>query len=286
LNAAGGSLIQAAPQGCRIESSAAITASYVAFGMESGSFRASKFSPFSGQFTRTLNFKQTTDNLDFTGGYGRGGVRINSGPFTVEAVYRVNDPDPNHQMYLWQNWKQSEMDFDFAIGYTNCGGGWSSWRGDGGGFGTTTLKLSTWHHVAWVYDGSATRLYADGILVYTNLNPGTPPSAEGQACAIGFNGARFDQGNGGNGPFNFDLAYFRVSKTARYTGSSYKIPRDWASDANTLLLVNPSLVSGTPSSFACGGSDAITANLGTGRPGVTTSPVWGTFRESPHPHPI
>tara|TARA_B100001105_G_C22393490_1_gene445577 strand:- start:650 stop:2218 length:1569 start_codon:yes stop_codon:yes gene_type:complete len=99
----------------------------------------------------------------------------------------------------------------------------------------TTIPAVTadeWHHVAVVRNGTTFSLYYDGKFYESGTASGSEPS---------FLSAPFYIGYGANGHFIGTINNFRVSNTARYTGTTtYTIPyAPFVSDSNTKLLIQP-----------------------------------------------
>jgi uncharacterized repeat protein (TIGR01451 family) len=96
------------------------------------------------------------------------------------------------------------------------------------------LTTNTWHHIAIVYDGSAQRIYLDGVQkrsVARNLNVG-------DGAGLAHIGAIFRDGSI-NSSFLGHIDTLRHSSVARYSGTSFSPPTgDLASDASTVLLYN------------------------------------------------
>jgi len=101
---------------------------------------------------------------------------------------------------------------------TPSSGGWTSSQ--------YAVSTSAWHHLAVVCEGSAQAFYIDGTRQETNSNG---------AGSGGIINLRYAFPTGARAGY-FDN--FRVSKTARYTGSSFTAPSDhFTNDSNTLCLV-------------------------------------------------
>lgn len=100
---------------------------------------------------------------------------------------------------------------------------------------STTMSLDTWHHIAYVYDGSEERLYLDGIKVGSRPASGDVSDSSSGVTAVG---AIF-RDNHIVSSFQGLLDTVRFSTVARYTGNSFTAPTgDLTSDSYTNLLYN------------------------------------------------
>jgi len=97
-----------------------------------------------------------------------------------------------------------------------------------------SVPLDQWHHVAYVFDGSADRLYLDGTLVGSRVAIGST----GNASGLPFLGA-IPRDSIVVDSFVGFIDSFRLSSVVRYTGTTFTPPvGDLASDANTVMLFN------------------------------------------------
>jgi hypothetical protein len=109
---------------------------------------------------------------------------------------------------------------------------------------TNLFTPNTTHHVALSYNGSTVYLFLDGALVGSSAGSGTLvwPAFETWSYAGGaFTPTTFWPDQDGSPEFNTYGAFgdsIRVSNVARYTSSFTKPTAKFASDANTLLLLN------------------------------------------------
>jgi hypothetical protein len=128
-----------------------------------------------------------------------------------------------------------------------------------------------WHHVAYVYDGAAQRLYLDGTLVLSSPASGAIGNGSGlpQIGAI-YRDARLRTSFGGL------LQSLRISNSARYSGTSVSVPMgDMANDSNTVMLFNFNEPAGS-TTVADESSNHFTGILGAGFSGAT-APGLGTL---------
>jgi MYXO-CTERM domain-containing protein len=100
----------------------------------------------------------------------------------------------------------------------------------------TAVTTEQWHHMAFVRDGSSERLYMDGALVGSRTNSFSVWNTDSPMMTIG----AFMQIPGDPDPWHPSilglLDWVRVSNSIRYSGNSYGVPAEPASDASTLLL--------------------------------------------------
>lgn len=76
--------------------------------------------------------------------------------------------------------------------------------------GTTALPINTWHHVAGVYDGTAARVYVDGIEEDSTATTGNLSSTTAPV--------RIGGGSGGENPFDGTIGPCALWPTARSAG--------------------------------------------------------------------
>ena len=96
-----------------------------------------------------------------------------------------------------------------------------------------------WHHVAYVRQAGNQRLYLDGTLIGNKSGAGSSIGNSGSSwMSVGSFQYTFYGIEGWHRSFIGALDWLRVSSNARYTGDTYTIPTEPASDANTLLLYN------------------------------------------------
>jgi hypothetical protein len=222
-----------------------------------------------GNVSHVFHFSNSTDTIQLKGGALDGAVSLGNA-FTVEAYVRPTANDG----FIWQQWRDSDMNevFDVPSGQlrvTATGSGQPVSQ-----FLSNVLDLNEWNHVAWVYDGTNVRLYQNGVLVQTvGKSNGFAPVVVAQAAALGKNGGV--PFSNSDASFSGDLAWFKVSNTALYTGSTYVPPGTATTDVSTLLLIDASSFSSAPTTFSAPGAQGIIANVGVGN-GSSTSPTWIT----------
>ena len=239
-------------------------------------------------FIAAIQFTRGSDSIRLAGGSLTGGVPL-SAAFTVEGVFRFPAPNtygvltsPPAGANIWEEAASGTEDISvYLTSSTGFGAFWtgsasSPGNGSNGGITGPTLPLNTWVHLAWVFDGAQERIYVNGALTSSvSLPGGYPPSVPSVNTALGYNSGRGDIPPSSGAVF--DLACFRISSVARYSGASFAPPTSpWSPDANTLLLINPSAISGDPTAFACPGSAGITATFAAGI-GSATNPSWRSY---------
>lgn len=132
------------------------------------------------------------------------------GAFTVEAwLYAISWPS-----YCWLcDFRNDSGAYTFGFGsgqfYPYLGG--NDWQSAG-----SVLPTGEWVHVAFVYDGTDIRMYANGSLYRTETESGM---TQGN-CPIAI-ASRFTQDQEF---FNGYIDELRITKAARYTGSSFTPP--------------------------------------------------------------
>lgn len=146
-----------------------------------------------------------------------------TGAFTYEGFFRTTDLTLNNQCF--EKYTSDGKDsFEFQIApdgsirsyFFNAAGARSDTFG---GFNTTAtglVPLNTWEHIAWVFDESDLRVYVAGNLEKTYTPPGGMDVGANQVLRIGM-------GNNATELFGY-ADEIRVSKIARYTGSSFPVP--------------------------------------------------------------
>ncbi|AIE87636.1 LamG-like jellyroll fold domain-containing protein [Fimbriimonas ginsengisoli] len=224
-------------------------------------------------FTRVFRFALPTDTIQLKGGDLNGACNLGQ-RFTVEAIVKPARADS--RTFIWQQWANGSMDEIFVLDPdrfvgmgTGAGQPYRYYYGD-------QFPLHAWSHMAWCYDGQVVRMYRNGHLVSTTPATGNiTPLANAEAAALGKNcGVPFVTQD-----FSFvgDLAAFRISNVDRYTGESYDVPtKPWEDDASTLVLVDPSTLSGTPTNFSIPGIQHLNGTLGGGSSSAT-SPTWEAY---------
>jgi hypothetical protein len=153
----------------------------------------------------------------------------NSDNYTIECWIRVTSTSSHSAIFgtrtstASHNWDleaRSDTSFRWFNGnselYSSSTGAWS---------------LNTWHHVAAVIEGANLNVYVDGTAVITQTR--TDSNTTG--------GQDFFIGKGGYPTLNRfygNIDEFRISDTARYTGSFNPSPVPFVNDDNTILLLH------------------------------------------------
>jgi hypothetical protein len=95
------------------------------------------------------------------------GLNLNSGPFCVEFFFRPTAAAiANGSPMLLMGCRDNTNTSGFTIGYTGTSGQITAQMFGGGGSVTNTpaaLVAGTWYHLAYVYTGTAFRLYINGV---------------------------------------------------------------------------------------------------------------------------
>ena len=150
----------------------------------------------------------------------------------------------------WKLPDSSDAGILFAIN-TNGGGNvlWANAHADStikfhGGGSSSTISISpvnirdgNWHHVAVTFDGTDYDLYVDGNRYHQNFTQTTAISSDDKIQI----GMEYDSGTKGD-YLQLYCNDFRVSKTRRYTDSTYTVPTaaflTSAGDVNKHIVVN------------------------------------------------
>ena len=175
-------------------------------------------------------FDATTDNISVIGDSVIGTAA------TIEARVNVVNIDSTGGN-IFSEWSDGREDKDLSIvpdqtiyGYLFHPGGFTPL------ISSATVSLNTWHHLAYVYDGSEERLYLDGLKVGSRTASGDVLDSSYRAVtAVGaiLKGSKIEMS------FLGLLDTLRFSTIARYTGDSFTAPTgDLTSDAYTNLLYN------------------------------------------------
>jgi len=203
-------------------------------------------------------FDQTTDTIQAAG------QTVIGTTATYEAVVQfTNGLQAGGNIYNeWTNFledKQLNVGPTYVFGYNH------PVSSDANTF-PATLSLNTWHHVAYVLDGTQERFYLDGTLVGSR---GASGGDVGDSDGLGFVGGVFRDGVV-RGGFLGEIDSLRLSKVARYSGNSF-VPTigNLPTDANTLLLYNFEEPPGSPT-IADSSGNGHTGTVGVGFPGATS----------------
>jgi hypothetical protein len=142
---------------------------------------------------------------------------------------------------------------------------------------TIPIALNTWTHIAFVFTGSTSKIYINGVDV-TKINSPTPAITWGVTAANGTNwfiGRRWDQ-TGANIYYDGLINNFRfVNGTAVYT-SNFTVPTNLTAITNTVMLTcnRPTFIDG--SSYAATITNNNGVIIGTDNPFYTQpSPALG-----------
>ncbi len=136
--------------------------------------------------------------------------------------------------YIFHEWEQAAEDKQLYAGPTYIKGYSYGVNSPSALEVDTTVSLGSWHHLAYVYDGSQERIYLDGVRA--GFRPASAIDVR-DSSGPAFVGALF------KGPlapsFVGYMDTLRVSDVARYSGLAFIPPvGDLTSDANTQLLYN------------------------------------------------
>ena len=199
---------------------------------------------------------------------------------TYEAIFLLPSSHP-HGGNIFNEWTSGQEDKMLAVSRNEIFGDNYEGTAPYGGlmllYGTVTVSVDAWHHIAMVTDANEDRMYLDGKLIASQ--PRFAPIQNGTGLAQ--IGAIFRTSGSGSGVRGFVgvLDSLRISKTARYTGLSFTPPSgDLSSDADTLLLYNFN-DSPTASTVNDGGPLHRTGTLGVGFTGATAPKIIESLNE-------
>jgi hypothetical protein len=132
--------------------------------------------------------------------------------FTVEMWINSADYSANQ---VFVNWS---LDSWVSLGGWAADGSFNTWaeglspNSINSGAGTDPA-INTWHHVAFVFDGTSQIIYIDGTAVMTTPTSGSLAQAAGLANGLVI-GARFDQGNQFSNAAFEDVRIWTVARTS------------------------------------------------------------------------
>lgn len=152
------------------------------------------------------------------------------GPFTVECWFNARSFEGRRG--LLTKTQSSEYGFfvsNGVLGFSNHLGG--EYRNNRV---RDAIQIGSWHHVAAVYDGNATRVYLDGELVSTEgVDPDWKRTTNGLPLYVGADP------DGSGKPMSFfegAIDEVRLSSTARYLGEWFTPERRLTADRDTVAL--------------------------------------------------
>jgi hypothetical protein len=144
--------------------------------------------------------------------------------------------------------------------------------------GHRTLSPGTWHHVAFVYDGTEERVYADGQKLASRAASGLIGNDDANPPYVG---ASNRPGYSFWSSFQGYMDTLRISDVARYSGNTFIAPSGkLSSDANTQLLYNFDEMPGSTTITDLSGH-GLNGTLGVGFTGATSP----EFVANPVPEP-
>jgi hypothetical protein len=138
-------------------------------------------------------------------------LRLGTSDFTMEGFF---DPDvPVGSIGIWYNLGENTSDgLAFGVTPTTV---W--WRNTGGDL-SATVTVNAWDHVAWVREGTARRIYVNGVLAASDAG-GSFNNSSAADVFIGNVSSNHDFG------FLGHIDEVRITKgVARYSGSSFTPP--------------------------------------------------------------
>jgi hypothetical protein len=173
--------------------------------------------------TAQSKFGGASAYFDGTGdGLLAGEVELSSGTWTMECFIRFVNTNTNEIIFDPRFGSQPVRIPALRNGRIGYFAG--SWKA-----GATVQSTNTWHHFAWVYDGTYMKGYVNGTLDLTYTETATFIDSK---LAIG---ARYDLAAV---YLNGHLDEIRISNNARYTSNFTAPTSAFTNDANTVLLLH------------------------------------------------
>ena len=170
---------------------------------------------------------------------------IGDGNFTIEYWFYDEDTTADQLGVSVAQSEYTNTSSNSAFNVYHYNKGFRIYNRVGGGFSLiftndNSWTPSTWHHFAWVREGtgsSENKVYIDGTLIGSAFTNGVDYTA-GQHWLIGANFYTGSEKYGTNPQYGFSgyLSNVRVSNVARYTGNFTAPTTRYEKDANTILL--------------------------------------------------
>ncbi len=224
------------------------------FGMVLMAFAAIGLNRASAQYAY---FSRPTDTIAI-----KGTVSLNNAA-TYEAIVLPTSQGVSH---VFNEWDGAHDDKLLACGLTGIYGYGFPINQPNALSAVVNVAPSTFHHIAYVYDGAQERLYLDGVLQTFRAASGSIGNSSSAVSAVG---AIFRDGYIHGGCQGY-IDTLRISNIVRYSGNSFTPPTgDLGSDANTLLLYNFDEPTGSKTITDLSGN-GHTGTLGTGFSGATS----------------
>lgn len=183
-----------------------------------------------GNEPATVNMALDFDGVDDAILVPSRAASVAQGPFTLECWF--NARDYSGRRGLVTKTQSSEYGFfvsNGVLGFSNHLGG--RYRNN---LVAEAIKTDTWHHLAAVYDGNATRIYLDGELVSTEgVDTSWKRTTNDLPLVIGADP------DGSGKPMSFfegQIDEVRLSSTARYGEGQFVPSRRLMADADTVVL--------------------------------------------------
>jgi hypothetical protein len=199
------------------------------------------------------SFSYPTNNASLTidSGDGLGG---SSGNFTVEAWGYLDNPGGSdwsifYGCHDYGNTRRTQL--GIAGSGADARKMYATFDDTGFGYGGD-FTASTWHHMAWVREGSNLGYFLDGSRVaHVTWTVGALYNNNSDPAVGQDNSTSLSHGSswGSNGGDCW-LDQVRVSNIARYSGTTYDVPSEaFSTDANTNVLVQSENWNGSGTSF-------------------------------------
>ena len=200
---------------------------------QSGSLYTANANVLAGTHTNwtTECWARSTDITDHSGGaQGLFGQKVDH--YGVNFQFSANDGGTDVAMW------------DIGAGSWSC-------SSESFTLSSASITSNTWHHVAFVKEGTTYEIYIDGTL---RDGPHT--------CTVGNSGANYHIGRGqlSNMIFKGYVTEWRVSSVARYTSNFTRPTAPFANDSDTLVLMHSDTSNGS-TTFTDSSSNGYTIAL-------------------------
>ena len=232
---------------------------------------------------------------DYSNGYAHFGAQsdtiqilgntvFNQGAFTYEMQIRLDANAPLGHVISEQRDTYEDKTIQLAANGQYIASGTASSYATGNNQGTLTgMPTAQWFHLAYVYDGTNTNFYVNGVLSTTHVST---PYGDNSGSWMSIGMFRYGAGyiaTGAYPSFLGDLDWIRISAGAKYL-SNFTAPVETQilSDASTQLLLKFNESAGTTVLYD-ESSNQFQCNLGVAvSPGVlATSPTLGNLVPAP-----
>ena len=183
-----------------------------------------------------------------------------AGDLTVEWGQKTSDAQASSRTGVWGTTDESSWTADaWHVGYasSNIVLGINSNNSDWDFTFASSSHDGSWHHMAFVRDSGTFRAYRDGVASTVTVSNGNTIGDPAMRVCVGA------QEPGASESFNGLLDNVRISNSCRYpSGTSFTVPGDFTSDANTMLLLDFENASFNAAHGATATSIGLDSNIG------------------------